>query len=53
MKFKDREEQRRVTETMSALIMPLLPYLVDEVAERVQIGMRILFHTGIGEEEKE
>lgn len=29
-KFKDRKEQRKVTKTMNALLLPLLPHLTSE-----------------------
>ena len=53
MKFKDRKEQRQVTETMGALLLPLMPFLNEETCNRIEIGMRILRDTDIEEQEKD
>ena len=52
MKFKDRQEQRKVTETMNAVIRPLMYYLDKETKKRFEIGMRILNNTEIENERR-
>ena len=52
MKFKDRKEQRQVTETFTDLLMPMMKYLNEETKEQIEIGLRILNNTEIeGEQE--
>lgn len=41
-KFKDRKEQRNVTETMNSLLLPLLPYLSSETAIVVKRALYLL-----------
>ena len=47
MKYKDRKEQRRITERMAALLCPLKQYLDDDTRECVDIALRILQDTEI------
>ena len=41
-KFKDRKEQRKVTETMNALLAPLMPYLTSDTAAIVERALYLL-----------
>lgn len=41
-KFKDRKEQRKVTETMNAMLLPLLPCLNSETAIIVKRALYLL-----------
>jgi hypothetical protein len=41
-KFKDRKEQREVTETMEALLLPMLNYLNTDTAIRVRRALYLL-----------
>lgn len=41
-KFKDRKEQREVTETMNFLLLPMLPYLNNDTAIKVRRGLYLL-----------
>lgn len=41
-KFKDRKEQRKITETMSALLLPMLPYLNSNTAIIVKRALYLL-----------
>ena len=52
MRFLNRTEQRQVTETMTALLIPMFPYLNDETRERIEIGLRILRNTDVAIKEK-
>lgn len=40
--YKDRREQRKVTEAMNALLLPLLPYLSSEIAIVVKRALHLL-----------
>ena len=42
MKFKNRKEQREVTETMNALLLPLMQYLNEETSTIVKKSLEIL-----------
>lgn len=53
MGYKDRREQRKVTEVMNALLLPLLPYLNDDTATIVKRALHILGETGIEPQESE
>lgn len=41
-KFATRDEQRKVTETIDAIILPLLPHLKKDEADAVQTAIAIL-----------
>lgn len=41
-KFKDRKEQREVTETMEALLLPMLNYLNADTVIRVKKALYLL-----------
>lgn len=41
-KFKDRKERREVTETMNALLLPLLNYLNNDTAIKVRRALYLL-----------
>lgn len=41
-KFQDRKEQRKVTETMNALLLPLLPHLTSDMAIIVKRALYLL-----------
>lgn len=40
--YKDRSEQRKVTETMNALLLPMLTYLNNETAIIVKRALYLL-----------
>lgn len=42
MKFATRKEQRKVTETINAIILPLIPHLKKDEADAVQTAITIL-----------
>lgn len=50
MKFRDRKEQRRVTEQMVALLEPIKYYLNDYTRGCVEIALSILLDTGVESE---
>ena len=41
-KYQSRKEQRNVTETMNALLLPLLPYLTSDTATIVKRALYLL-----------
>lgn len=41
-KYQSRKEQRNVTETMNALLLPLLPYLTSDTAVIVKRALYLL-----------
>jgi hypothetical protein len=49
MKFKDRKEQRQVSETLDGILVPLLNVVTDEVADRLRRAMEIIHNTGFEE----
>jgi hypothetical protein len=52
MKFTTRKEQRKVTEVVSAILLPLLPHLKEDEADAVRTAIMILQKTEIeGEDE--
>lgn len=42
MKFATRKEQRKVTEIINAILLPLIPHLKEDEANAVQIAITIL-----------
>ena len=52
-KFKDRREQRKVTETMNALLLPILPNLNDDTVTVVRRALHLLGEIGIEPQESE
>ena len=52
-KFKDRKEQRKVTETMNALLLPLLPHLTSDTAIIVRRALYLLGEIEIEPQERE
>lgn len=52
-KFKDRKEQREVTETMNALLLPLLPHLTSDTAIIVKRALYLLGEIEIDPQESE
>ena len=50
--YKDRCEQRKVTETMNALLLPLLPYLNNETAIVVKRALYLLGEIDIESRER-
>lgn len=52
-KFKDRKEQRKVTETMNALLLPLLQYLTSDTAIIVRRALLLLGEIEIEPQESE
>lgn len=51
--FKDRKEQRKVTETMNALLAPLMPYLTSDTAIIVRRALYLLGKIDIEPQEGE
>lgn len=52
-KFKDRKEQRKVTETMNALLLPLLPHLNSDTAIIIKRALYLLGEIEIEPQESE
>lgn len=52
-KFKDRKEQREVTETMNALLLPMLNYLNADAAIKVRRALYLLGEIEIEPQESE
>ena len=52
-KFKDRKEQRKVTEIMNALLLPLLSYLNSDTAIIVKRALYLLGEIEIEPQESE
>lgn len=52
-KFKDRKEQRQVTETMNSLLLPLLPHLTNDTATIVERALYLLKEIEIESQESE
>lgn len=52
-KFKDRKEQRKITETMNALLLPLLPHLTSDTAIIVRRALYLLGEIEIESQESE
>lgn len=50
--YKDRCEQRKVTEVMNALLLPLLPYLSSETAVVVKRALYLLGKIDIEPQER-
>lgn len=50
MKFKNRQEQRYVNETMASLLLPLKLHLDSKAVEAVNITLRILSETTVAED---
>lgn len=48
--YKDRKEQREITETMNSLLLQLLPYLNDDTASKVRKALHLLGEIKIGRE---
>ena len=53
MGYKDRREQRKVTETMNALLLPLLPYLNSDTAIIIKRALYLLGEIEIEPQERE
>lgn len=53
MKFTTRKEQRKVTETIVAILCPLIPHLKEDEAEAVQTAIAILNDIEVESEDKE
>ena len=52
-KFKDRKEQRGLTETMNALLLPMLDYLNADTARKVKRALYLLSEIDIEPQESE
>lgn len=52
-KFKDRKEQREVTETMNALLLPMLDYLNADTTIKVKRALYLLGEIDIEPQESE
>ena len=52
-KYQSRKEQRNVTETMSALLLPLLPYLNSDTAIIVKRALYLLGEIEVDLQERE
>lgn len=53
MKFATRKEQRKVIETINAILLPLIPHLKEDEAKAIQTALTILQSTGIESEDEE
>lgn len=53
MKFKNREEQRKVKEMMAAFLLPMTEYCNDEIKECISITMQILQETPVEDTDKQ
>lgn len=53
MKFKNRKEQRLVSETLSDLLMGNYYHYNDETQKAIDIGLRILKDVEIEDDEEE
>lgn len=51
-KFKDRKEQREVTETMDRVLLPLLEYLNAETAIKIRRGLYLLSKIDVEPQER-
>lgn len=51
--YKDRTEQRRVTETMNSLLLPMLNYLNNDTAIIVRRALYLLGEIKIKSQENE
>lgn len=51
MKFTTRKEQRKVVETIVAILSPLIPHLKKDEADAVQTAMTILQEVEVESEE--
>ena len=52
-KYQSRKEQRNVTETMNALLLPLLPYLTSDTAIIVKRALYLLGEIEVESQENE
>lgn len=52
-KFKDRKEQRKVTETMNALLLPLLSYCNNDTKEIIKRALYLLGEIEVEPQERE
>ena len=52
-KYQSRKEQRNVTETMNALLLPLLPYLTSDTAIIVKRALYLLGEIEVEPQERE
>jgi len=52
-KFKDRKEQREVTEAMNALLLPMLNHLNADTAIKVKRGLYLLSEIEVEPQESE
>ena len=52
-KYKDRKEQRKVIETMSALLLPLLPYYDNDTKDIIKRALYLLGEIEVEPQESE
>jgi len=52
-KFKNRKEQREVTETMDRVLLPLLEYINTETAIKIRRGLYLLSKIDVEPQESE
>lgn len=52
-KFKNRKEQREITETMDSVLLPLLEYFNAETAIKIRRGLYLLSKIDIEPQEDE
>lgn len=52
-KYESRKEQRKVTETMNAMLLPLLPHLTSDTAIIVKRALYLLGEIEIEPQESE
>ena len=53
MGYKDRRERRKVTETMNALLLPILPHLTSDTAIIVKRALYLLVEIEVEPQESE
>lgn len=53
MKFATRKEQRKVIETINAILLPLIPHLKEDEANAVQTAMAVLQDVEVESEDQE
>ena len=52
-KFKNRKEQREITETMDRVLLPLLEYFNAETAIKIRRGLYLLSKIDVESQESE
>ena len=53
VKYKDRKEQRKVTETMDSLLLPLLDHCNNDTATTIRRALYLLGHIDVESHERD